>query len=64
MCVGELPRGQGTGGQPGKHGGIRSIMTLGQIEQVNQRTQGLRDHGESWRNKIILCLVETILAGI
>ena len=36
-------------------------MILGQVEQVNQRTQGLRDCGKSWRNKIILCLVETIL---
>ena len=53
--------GHGMGVQPSKHGGVRSIVILGQVEQVNQRTQGLRDCGKSWRNKIILCLVETIL---
>ena len=36
-------------------------MILGQAERVNQRPQGLRGRGESWRNKIILCLVEAIL---
>ena len=49
------------GVQPSKHGGVRSIMILGQAERVNQRPQGLRGRGESWRNKIILCLVEAIL---
>ena len=47
--------GHGMGVQPSKHGGVRSIVILGQVEQ------GLRDCGKSWRNKIILCLVETIL---
>ena len=58
---GSCPVGHGMGVQPSKHGGVRSIMILGQVERVNQRTQGLRDCGKSWRNKIILCLVETIL---
>ena len=58
---GSCPVGHGMGVQPSKHGGVRSIVILGQVEQVNQRTQGLRDCGKSWRNKIILCLVETIL---